>query len=45
MFNLFKKTFTDASDADLELEKYIEESQNFQGKRATAANLTYVNER
>jgi hypothetical protein len=45
MFNLFKKTFTDVSDADLELEKYIEESQNFQGKRATAANITYVNER
>ncbi len=45
MMHFFKKTFTDATDAELELDKYIEESQAYHGRKATAANHTYVNER
>ena len=45
MLTFFKKTFTDITDDQLALEQYIEESQKFHGSRATAANVTYVNER
>ncbi len=45
MLKYFKKTFTDATDQELQLQQYMEESQTFHGRRATAAGIAYTNER
>ena len=36
MLNFLRTTFTAAEQEDIDQEKYIEESQRFYGKRATA---------
>lgn len=45
MFNFLKTTFTDANQADLDMEKFVKESCDYHGKRATAHNVSYVAER
>lgn len=45
MLDWFKTNVGDQSKEDVALEKYVEESKVYHGRRATAHSLTYQNER